>query len=227
MKNKKLNIIGIIILSIFIIIGIFFVIKYFQTKNEDNVEIERMKSADEFDSAIKKAGIDEEFSEEKPIDADKYFSENSQIIEKLNAKDRKNLFSEKEVYDFLSKRQLLNEKIETNYDEMGNYIEDLEINKNSNDLHPTYKTTFAVNGKLLWIIDIVGKDITAYPIIFGENNTEQSKMILGEDKVTTSYDSATSTFYRNIPKSEVLDIKIVKRIDKVTLIKLSEEILSR
>lgn len=166
----------------------------------------------------------EDYKVEAP-DAEKLFQDNSKIIEIVNAEDSTRNLTEADLIKTLSERGFNEYPVTTEYNMQGDYEEPKSVLSSSSDKHPLYETSYINSSNEYWIITIVDGDLTAIPISFNMQSTSNTSIIISESETITSYDSSTNKFYRTIPNTSVLTVKIVDRINSDTLDSLTIEAL--
>ena len=200
-----------------------------------------MKEEDELRAYLNRQGINLENFLEEALDADEYFKENAQAMQKIDTQRMKNVdlrtvrrlsqrdsvetLSEEEAYHFLSGRGFGDEPITTNYSMEGASFDAVEISDQASTHHPCYQTKHVSDTGECWTVSIIGKDITAYPFFFNLKSSLGAELIVAESEIVTSYDSATNTFYKSIPKESALIVKLVNHVDKETLNGLTAEVM--
>lgn len=162
-----------------------------------------------------------EFSIEMP-NIDKYFNENSKVIEVIPVSDADEIYTEEEVIQLLEERGFTDCEITTSYSFEGEYRGDAVISSSSSDKHPVYETYYLV-GDELWVISVIEGNIMATPSSYNLAHVENTPVLISESEEIMSYDSSTNSYYRTIPDTKVLDVRVVERIDAKTLESLDLE----
>lgn len=200
-----------------------------------------MKTEKELRAYLNKRGINlENYLEETP-NADEYFEEKAQMINKIDGEMMENLdsetlesmdereyveiLSEAEAYRFLSQRGFGDLPITTNYSMEGQYFDSVEISDSASTRHPAYETKYESDSGEIWTLSLIGKDITAYPLLFNLEASLEAEMIVAESEMVTSYNSETNMFYKSIPKDSALIVKLVNKVDKDTLDRMTAEVM--
>lgn len=160
------------------------------------------------------------------IDEDKYYAENSDVVEEVLVKDSTNVMNEKEVLEFLSGRGFNIDEfmVTTDFDMDGNYLMDYEMSAMSTEKHPIYTMQLAIDGQYYWVINVVDGDIIANPFFY---NLQSGKvqLMFSESDTMTSYGCETNKFYKNVPNKDVMDLKVVDQIDYDTLKSLTYDLM--
>ena len=164
---------------------------------------------------------DPENYEAEYIDADEYFQENSEISSTIKASESKKVQTEAEIRQILRKKGFKEYPIVTEYDMDGIYHKEKEISKSSSDKHPLYTTYYYTENEELWSIIVIDGDIMANPISYNMQADAGKQIMVSESEALTSYDSVTNQFYRTIPDKEMLNVKVVKKINTKTLEQLT------
>lgn len=150
-------------------------------------------------------------------DAESFYDENAVIRSVDPAKrDRDNL-SEKEALSELASRGFAGLPVTTSYSIDGTLIEELEISEDSSEKHPIYETYYISSNDEVWNITLIGGSITASPVTYNFEHEDEVPLLISEAEEIVSYDSSTNSFFRTIPKEDVLKVKRVARIDADTL----------
>lgn len=179
-------------------------------------------------------GINLESFLEEPLDADEFLKENAKMMKRIDPKRMKKsgdrdiieILSEEEAYHFLRERGFEDESITTSSMEGANF-DAVEISDRASAKHPCYQTKYESDNGEFWIISLIGKDITAYPLFFNQASSLGAELIVAESEMVTSYDSTNNMFYQSIPKESTLIVKRVNRIDKETLDGLTAEVMGQ
>lgn len=172
---------------------------------------------------IAKANSSEESFEVTPPDADEYFSENSTVVSKTNAKDSYNVLTEAEVFKSLTNRGFSQYPITTEYSMDGEYSTATAISDTSSTKHPMYQTYYITPDGDVWTIFSINGEIFANPTSYNTQSTLGVRVLVSESDTITSYDSTTNRFYESVPKDTALFVMIADDIDSETLDKLTTE----
>lgn len=208
-KNKLPIIIGASVLGVALIGGaIFAAIKLFG------------KNTDEADYTIP-----DDYIVEYP-DVEKYFNENSTVLEVIPVNKSKDVFNEEDATDLLESRGFIEYEITSSYTMDGVYDDPVEVSDSSKDKHPIYETYYVSTNQELWTINIVDGVICAYPVSYVAAHPENVPVMVSESEEIISYDSSTNSFYKTIPNDNVLDVRVVNKIDAETLDSLTVEELA-
>ena len=164
----------------------------------------------------------ENYRNESP-DAEAYFEQNSQIIEKMNVNDSKDVLTEAEVIGLLEERGFKDYPITTEYSMDGKYHDGAVVSNSSDIKHPIYETYYVSSRNDYWIISVIEDDIFANPVSFNMQSSSEERTIVSESDMITSYDSSTNQFYKTIPNQTVMTVKVVDRIDAKALEEMTFE----
>ena len=154
-------------------------------------------------------------------DVEAFFKENAEILAINGVNESKNVKSEQEVSKIFSERGFSDTLITAEYTMNGDFKEKTEIDDSAQTKHPMYQTSFHSSGDIYWVITVVDSTITANPVSYNLENYDKAELIVAETESITSYDSGTNKFYEVIPKESTAIIKIVDRIDRDTLDKIT------
>ena len=150
------------------------------------------------------------------IDAEKYYEENSDIISTINAKKSEEVQTESEVSDFCRDRDFSMYPITYECSIEGEYQPAEEVSDSSKEKHPIYQTYYISSKKEMWTIDVINGNITAYPVMYNQDNGGVQTIVAEKDTVV-SYDIATNTYFENRPDKDAVNLIVVDRIDAETL----------
>lgn len=223
MKGRAANIFVRFLILLAIVVGGYFILKTLGLVDLNEGSLEE-KNAKELSSALEERGLDQEFFKQEKIDTDEFFDKNSEVFDKLDARESFNSYTEEEVADLLYERGFDGIYLETSYDGDCKIMETREIDPSKADLHPTYIGYYTSDYGLLWQINVTGLDITASPIGYEEGNIFFDKIIFAESDLLTSFDSSKKIFYETLPKEGVINLRNIGLIDKAKLDKESEKL---
>lgn len=162
-----------------------------------------------------------------PVDAEKYYNENSQILSELEIKDSKEILTEKKAVKVFSDRGFDSYPITTEYDMNGKYSNPVEISGSSSKKHPIYTTYYVNTAGEIWSVSIIDGDVIAYPVSYNMQSKSGIEVVAAESDVITSYDSETNKFFKTIPDSSVLTVKVVKKVNADSLKKMTIEVMNK
>ena len=206
----------ILLLLIFIVAIIVFVrVKPWQRTEEAGV--------DQSDEAGKP---ENDIEEPVPEDIKAYYEENAAIIDRWSVSDSKTIKTEAEVIDDLQDRGFSDYPAESEYSIDGEYSDAQVISESGKDKHPIYKTYYVNTSGEIWTIMVLDDCTVAYPVTYNMEHGTDVQLIISESEKIVSYDSHANVYYRTIPNSSVLNIKVVNRIDAETLNSLTVEELN-
>lgn len=151
------------------------------------------------------------------LDVKKYFEERAEVISVTPVKDSKNTLSEKNVIETFKERGFQDYPITTNYSFDGEYSDSRNASPASSDKHPMYTTYYVTSKNEFWIITSIDGTISATPSSYNLAHYDQVPVEVTESEQVASYDSISNSIYITKPKANVLDVRIVDRIDADTL----------
>ncbi len=154
-------------------------------------------------------------------DAEKYYSDNSEIISEIDVVDSTNVYTEKETCSIFEKRNFVEYTITTEYSMEGVYSSAIDISSDSDKKHPIYQTYYYSENEELWTIYLINGKIMANPVSYNIQSDLNVQVIISEDNTVTSYDSTTNKFYETIPSQSALIVITVDKINAETLDKLT------
>ncbi len=154
-------------------------------------------------------------------DADTYFQENSEVISVIKADESKDTLSEAEAKKFFSDRGFGDGEITTKYTINGEYKE--TTISDSSEKHPHYDMFYVNSSNEVWTVSIVNNSIMAYPSSYCLESSLGVEVIVSETKEVMSYDCESNTFYKNIPKENVLLVIQKDKIDSKLLDELTKD----
>lgn len=195
--KKKIIIISVSILLV-IGIGITLFLVFFNKGNDEGVDI-------------------------KPIDAEAYFKENGEILSVIDVNDLTDVTTEKESIELFTDRGFTEYPITTNYSIDGNYFDEKEIEKSSNEKHPVYATYYVSSDGDLWTIELINGCVTAYPVSYNMESEADVPTIIVETDTIISYDGVTNKFFETVPKESAMIVKKIDRIESTSLERLTKE----
>ena len=156
-------------------------------------------------------------------DAEDYYSNNSQIISKIDARESDDVSTEAESCIIFENRGFVDYPITTEYSMEGTYSDASDISSDSTTKHPIYQTYYYSENEELWTIFLINGTIVANPISYNMQSELEVQVIISENSTVTSYDSTTNKFYETIPNKSALLVVTVNRIDAETLESLTIE----
>lgn len=185
------------------------------TKNEPAYSgDDKQKELEALDKEIEKAIAD---LENKPIDADSYFQNNSDIISEVEVNKSNNVHTEMEAYNNLVERGFGEKNIETEYSMNGEFSKAKAISNTSSAKHPIYQTTYITSNGDVWTILEINGVVMANPVSYNMQSDLGTQLIITETETVVSYDSRSNKFYETIPKASELIVKKINRIDAETI----------
>jgi len=151
---------------------------------------------------------------------EEYYSNNSEeIVAVEEVQEAENVFSEKEVIEFLAERGFTEYPVTYDFNMDGTYTDEAEASADSDEKHPMYQTYFVGEDGSVWSIFIVGRTITANPASYNLESDNDAQVLVSETETLTSYTEMGNKLYTTIPKDSAIILKIV---DQITSQKLNE-----
>lgn len=166
----------------------------------------------------------EEYSVE-PVDAEDYYSENGEIISKIEADQSEDVVTGAEAVELFASRKLEGYPVTTCYSIDGTYYDEIEVDSNSDELHPMYETFYYSTNDELWTVMMINDAVMAYPVSYMLQSEMETEVIISENNSITGYDSATNMFYEISPYPSTSVVICVDRIDAETLDSLTIEMI--
>ena len=165
---------------------------------------------------VKHIGKKNSLSIEYP-DVKAYFEERAEIVSITPVKDSKNTLSEKSVVAELKERGFNEYPITADYDINGGFDNPVDASEDSSVKHPMYVTYYVDSKNQLWVISVVDGRVSAAPSLYNLEHEDKVPIELSESEEIASYDLSTNSIYITIPKTTVMDVHVVDRIDASTL----------
>ena len=169
--------------------------------------------------------IPDEYVIEYP-DVEEYFEENAKVIKVVPVTDSTDVYSEGDVTELLEKRGFTEYEITSAYSIDGVYDEPVEVSDSSETKHPMYETYYVSENDEVWTIMVIDGVIMAYPLSYNANYADKVPVVVSESDEIMSYDSSTNSFYKTIPNDDVMNVRVVDKIDAETLDSLTMEELA-
>jgi len=153
-----------------------------------------------------------------------YYASISTVFSTVDAATSENVQTEEEVYAVLTERGFTQFPVTTNYEIDGEFCDSVEIEEDSSDKHPYYRTYYVseVTG-VVWAISITNGSFSALPASYNNEHFNDPPIMLSETKMTTSYDATENKFYVIIPFTNLVTLKQIVLIDAATLDTLTVE----
>ncbi len=184
-----------------------------------------------FSCACGKQVVDEETTENTVMeyegDAYEYYSNNSQLVNVVEAQESEDVMTEKEVKAFLEERGFSNHSIVYEYSITGESVEQSEVDENSDEKHPMYQTVYYSAAEESWIIYVINDSIFAMPFDYNAQLESEVQVLIAESDKLTSYDGQSNLFFITIPNETEIIAKPVDVIDAQTLDSLTIEEIDR
>ena len=151
------------------------------------------------------------------LDVKKYFEEQAKIISVTPVKNSDKTFSESDVVEELQSRGFEDYPIITKFTYEGEFGDAVAVSESSSDKHPMYETYFVTSRNELWVITSIDGRVSATPSSYNLEHGNSVPIEVSESEEIASYDASTNSIYITIPNSDVLDVRVVDRIDAETL----------
>ena len=151
------------------------------------------------------------------LDAEEYFEERAELVDKVSANKSQNVLTEAEAYSLFTERGFTQYAITTNYAMDGEFIADTEISGSSTTKHPIYQTYYVSAGGDVWVVMSIDGTVVASPVSYNTQETITVEVALSESKTVTSYDGPTNAFYKTVPNEDTLKLIVVDCIDAAKL----------
>lgn len=151
---------------------------------------------------------------------EEYYSNNSEeIVAVEEVQENEDVFSEKEVIEFLTERGFTEYPVTYDFNMDGTYTDEAEAAADSDERHPMYQTYFVAEDGSVWSIFIVGRTIAANPASYNLQSDNEAQVLVSETETLTSYTEMGNKLYTTIPKESAIILKVV---DQITSQKLNE-----
>ena len=155
--------------------------------------------------------------------AEEYYRSNSMVLEIIDASASFDMLTEAEAIVFLHDRGFDQFPVMYYYSVGGNYCGETVAEEASRDRRPIYQTNYMSSEGVLWKIHIVNGDIFASPIVFTQNGSFGTPIVISESSALCSYDNMTDRFFVTVPYPEELKVTVVERLDYTALEDLTVE----
>ena len=164
---------------------------------------------------------------ENPSEADKYYFNNSEVLQVIDAEKSKDLLTEKEAKMILEERGFGDYPITYNQSIDGAYCTETDIDEGSTEKHPMYQTYYKSEKGEAWVVYIINGAIFANPVSFNLQSDFVAQLLIAESETLTSYDDKANKFYVTIPYENAIIVKTADKIDADTLDSLTIEVISK
>ena len=149
--------------------------------------------------------------------AEEFYQNNSNVIQVIEVEESEKVSTEAEAKRILNARGFADLPITYYYDIKGQLIEEKEIDAESSDKHPLYKTFMISENSGLWTIYLMNGEVIAYPASFNLESDLNAQVILSENEWLISYDNESNKYFVTVPAESAAFMKIIDRIDAETL----------
>lgn len=148
--------------------------------------------------------------------AEEYLSEVGDVSDKEPA-DEDDLFTEAEACREFSKRGFKDVEIVAYYNTDGEHIGTLTISPDSREKHPYYEALYKTPSNVVWTVVLMGDSFYAEPLSFKAGDVWDTPHMVSEMEDYRVYDGEANAFFTVEPDDDALELKLVDRIDAVTL----------
>ncbi len=164
---------------------------------------------------------------EEKTEAEKYYENNSELIEIINVEEAEDVLTETEATSILKGKGFTDYPVTYKYSLSGEYCDEKAALETSNDKHPMYQTFYMSESGDGWTIYVINGETFAYPVSFNLESDLGVELFVATSETVTSYDNITNKFYYNIPHESAAVVEIVDNIDAETLDRLTIEEICR
>lgn len=240
-KAIAIYLVSIVCMILFLLVFVIISINKFKKENAQIVNVEDVSNGDT--EIVKETNFtpdedtnnslvedtkeeDENYTyEPEYIDADKYYEEIGDILQIVNAKEFKQIQTEKQALDFFKDRGFGEYSVLTDYSIDGEFLNEQEVT-GTDALHPDYYIYYLSPNEELWTVSTINGSITAYPVSFIFQSNLYAPLIITESEVFTGYDGPTNRFFEVKPYDSALITYVVDKIDAQTLDNLTIDVLN-
>lgn len=155
--------------------------------------------------------------EEDMNDREKYYWDNTEVIEFRDVQESKDLLSETSAITLMD--ELGFTQFPTNYERTldGEYVGEREADGYSAEKHALYTSYYISANEEAWTIHIVENKVFALPLSFMEESVLDAEVIVSETEELVSHEYQSNRFYTTIPKNDEVIVHVVDKIDAQTL----------
>ena len=220
--SDKVIVIFVAVAVIIFIIGILAVVKVSSLLKNKDVTPTPTPTVTAYTSVTPDANDSEEAYVDY-IDADDFYTENSEIVSKTIANESEKTFSEEEMIDFMKTKSFDQFSIETNFSIEGDFLDANEVSGTSSEKHPVYQTFYENSSEEYFSIFVIENSVYAYPLsyIYESGETIETDIIISETENVISYDNVTNTFYETKPSDDAIKVIVVDEINADVLDELT------
>ena len=213
-KNK------IILLTTLLLIIVSEIIFIFTVCLKDDKKLEMV-----YDDYYKNIDITNESKDMYSLPSDEYYNKYFKVLNTTKANKSKKVMSVKEVNEFLKNRGFKDYKLEVDYSIDGEFLYDDNKELQSNEKYPMYQILYRPNLKEMWTIYVIENSIYAYPVSYVVNNMEKidREILVSETSDIVVYSSDLNNYYKLKPNKNLIDVRLIKKIDASTLNKYKFE----
>ena len=214
MNKKRIILITAIALVLIAEIVLLFIV----CKGNDSLEMV-------YDDYYKGVDLTNEQEDLSVLPSNEYYKKYYKIINTTKANESKKTMSVDEVNEFLKNRGFKNYELEIDYSIDGKFLEDEVIEKKSNEKYPIYQFVYVTNDKDVWSIYVIEDSIYAYPVSYMVSNVKKldKEILVSESSDITVYSSDLNNYYTLKPNKNLIDVRLVKEINVITLNKYKFE----
>lgn len=164
---------------------------------------------------------------ENPSEADKYYFNNSEVLQVIDVDKSKDLLTEKEAKALLEELGFGAYPITYNHSIDGTYCSETEVDADSTEKHPMYQTYYKSENGEVWVVYIINGAIFANPASFNLQSDLVAQLLISESEALTSYEDEANKFYVTIPNEDAIIVKTADKINAETLNSLTIEVISK
>lgn len=199
-----------------------------ESKSDKNtITVDETVTIDDQDYVIK-ATISFVSQTNKGSEAESYYSENSEVLRVIDAKQSEDVMTESEAIKFFKDRGFTDNPVTYRYSMEGVlYDDEVEADGKSSVKHPRYNTIHTSENGDVWNIFLINGEIFANPVSFNLESELPAQLLFSESKTLTSYKKEANKFFVTIPKESAVIVKCLDRIDAETLENLTIEVIEK
>lgn len=166
---------------------------------------------------------EEPIAPENPSEAYEYYKENTEIKKVIKVIDSQDVQAEEDVKLSLESRGFAQYPIFYDNTMDGTFVDETEIDLNSNEKHPVYHTFYVTSAGETWSVFAINSQVMAYPVSYNVDELPEVPLIFAESNIITSYISEDGLFLETIPNESEITVKVVDEINAELLEQLTIE----
>lgn len=164
---------------------------------------------------------------DNPSEAEEYYWSQAKVYSEVDAKESKDVKTEKTAIEYFDERGFNQYPIEFEYSIDGTVGETKNASDTSNEKHPIYTTLYMTESGEIWVLYLVNGTIIANPLTFNYQSNLPGPLYLTETGMLTSYDNDSNKFFDIVPLESVAIVKKVQTINAELLNGLTAEELKK